>query len=49
MVFLENGVNDILVINEMIVVEGRKDTVSIKRAVEADTIETNGSAVGESV
>lgn len=49
MVFLENGVNDIFVINEMIVVEGRKDTVSIKRAVEADTIETNGSAVGESV
>ncbi|MFB4161962.1 ribonuclease M5 [Geomicrobium sp. JSM 1781026] len=32
-------------IKECIVVEGRDDTVAIKRAVEADTIETVGSAV----
>ncbi len=36
-------------IKEVIIVEGRSDTVAIKRAVKADTIETNGSAVGESV
>ncbi|WP_338553795.1 ribonuclease M5 [Paenibacillus sp. KS-LC4] len=36
-------------IKEMIVVEGKEDTVAIKRAVEADTIETNGSAIGEDV
>lgn len=36
-------------IKEVIVVEGKDDTVAIKRAVEADTIETNGSAVNESV
>ncbi|MFC0525662.1 ribonuclease M5 [Pontibacillus salicampi] len=35
-------------IKEVIVVEGKDDTVNIKRAVEADTIETNGSAVDES-
>ncbi|WP_332697225.1 ribonuclease M5 [Halalkalibacter lacteus] len=35
-------------IKEIIVVEGKDDTVAIKRAVEADTIETNGSAVNES-
>lgn len=32
-------------INEIIVVEGKDDTVAIKRAVHADTIETNGSAI----
>lgn len=32
-------------IREVIVVEGRDDTVAIKRAVDADTIETNGSAI----
>lgn len=32
-------------INEIIVVEGKDDTRAIQRAVEADTIETNGSAV----
>lgn len=32
-------------ISEIIVVEGKDDTVAIKRAVEADTIETNGSAL----
>ncbi|WP_078556460.1 ribonuclease M5 [Bacillus alkalicellulosilyticus] len=36
-------------IKEVIVVEGRDDTVAIQRAVEADTIETNGSAIGEEV
>lgn len=36
-------------IKEIIVVEGRDDTVAIKRAVDADTIETSGSAVGDRV
>ncbi|MCM3598953.1 ribonuclease M5 [Metabacillus idriensis] len=36
-------------IKEIIVVEGRDDTTAIKRAVDADTIETNGSAIGDSV
>ncbi|OBR62556.1 ribonuclease M5 [Paenibacillus oryzae] len=36
-------------IKEIIVVEGKDDTAAIKRAVDADTIETNGSAIGESV
>ncbi len=36
-------------IKEMIVVEGKDDTAAIKRAVEADTIETNGSAIGADV
>ncbi|NMO97733.1 ribonuclease M5 [Paenibacillus lemnae] len=36
-------------IKEVIVVEGRDDTVAIKRAVEADTIETGGSAVNRAV
>ncbi len=35
-------------INEVIVVEGKSDTEKIKRAVEADTIETNGSAISTS-
>ena len=34
-------------INEVIVVEGKDDTTAIKRAVGADTIETNGSAISE--
>lgn len=34
-------------IQEIIVVEGKDDTVAIKRAVGADTIETNGSAISE--
>lgn len=29
-------------IKELIVVEGKSDTVAVKRAVEADTIETGG-------
>lgn len=32
-------------IKEVIVVEGKADTAKIKQAVEADTIETNGSAI----
>ena len=36
-------------IQEIIVVEGKDDTAAVKRAVEADTIETGGSAVGEDV
>ncbi len=34
---------------QIIVVEGKDDTAAIKRAVEADTIETNGSALNDSV
>ncbi|MYL51601.1 ribonuclease M5 [Halobacillus litoralis] len=36
-------------IKEVIVVEGKDDTARIKSAVDADTIETNGSAIDESV
>ncbi|WP_010531227.1 ribonuclease M5 [Lentibacillus jeotgali] len=36
-------------IKEVIVVEGRDDTSKIHQSVEADTIETNGSAVNASV
>lgn len=36
-------------IAEMIVVEGKEDTVAIRRAVDADTIETGGSAIDEKV
>ncbi len=32
-------------IKEIIVVEGKDDTTAIKRSVNADTIETNGSAI----
>ncbi|MDQ0216207.1 ribonuclease M5 [Oikeobacillus pervagus] len=32
-------------IKEIVVVEGKDDTIAIQRAVNADTIETNGSAV----
>ena len=34
-------------IKEIIVVEGKADTVKLKRAVDADTIETNGSEISE--
>jgi len=34
-------------IKEVIVVEGKDDTTAIKNAVNADTIETNGSAISE--
>lgn len=36
-------------VNEVIVVEGKKDTQAIQRAVEADTIETNGSAIPDQI
>lgn len=36
-------------LREMIVVEGKEDTVAIRRALEADTIETGGSAINEAV
>ncbi len=35
-------------IKEIIVVEGKSDTIAIKRAVRADTIETNGSEISAS-
>lgn len=34
-------------IKEIIVVEGKKDTAKIQKAVDADTIETNGTEVSE--
>lgn len=34
-------------IQEIIVVEGKDDTTAIKRSVDADTIETNGSAISK--
>ncbi|GIO28168.1 ribonuclease M5 [Ornithinibacillus bavariensis] len=34
-------------IKEIIVVEGKDDTAKIKQAVDADTIETNGSAINQ--
>lgn len=40
---------EIMKIKEIIVVEGKDDTTAIKRAVDADTIETNGSSIGDSV
>jgi ribonuclease M5 len=36
-------------IKELIVVEGKSDTAAIKRAVEAETIETGGSAINKDV
>ncbi|MBM7601307.1 ribonuclease M5 [Virgibacillus halotolerans] len=39
----------VLKIKEVIVVEGRDDTAKIRRAVNADTIETNGSAVNKEI
>ncbi|GGJ89233.1 ribonuclease M5 [Lentibacillus kapialis] len=36
-------------VKEIIVVEGRDDTSKIRQTVEADTIETNGSAVNDRV
>lgn len=40
---------ELTLIKEVIVVEGKDDTTAIKRAVDADTIETNGSAIGKEV
>ncbi|HLR08593.1 MAG TPA: ribonuclease M5 [Bacillota bacterium] len=36
-------------VKEIIVVEGRDDTAKIKQAVDADTIETNGSAINKAI
>lgn len=36
-------------VKEIIVVEGKNDTLAIKRAVDADTIETRGSAIPKHV
>lgn len=36
-------------IREMIVVEGKDDSTSIRRAVDAETIETGGSAINEDI
>lgn len=36
-------------VKEIIVVEGKNDTLAIKRAVDADTIETRGSAIPDHV
>ena len=38
-----------MIIKEIIVVEGRDDTTAIKRALNADTIETGGSAISKEV
>lgn len=38
-----------MIIKEIIVVEGKSDTLAINRAVKADTIETNGSAISDAV
>ncbi|WP_422385906.1 ribonuclease M5 [Paraliobacillus zengyii] len=45
-----NGMEEIKVqIKEVIVVEGKDDTAKVKQAVDADTIETNGSAVNDRI
>ena len=36
-------------IREVIVVEGKRDTIAVRRAVDADTIETGGSSIGKEV
>ncbi|EQB38709.1 MULTISPECIES: ribonuclease M5 [Virgibacillus] len=36
-------------IKEVIVVEGRDDTAKVRQAVDADTIETNGSAINQTI
>ncbi|MCZ0703615.1 ribonuclease M5 [Natronobacillus azotifigens] len=36
-------------IKEIIVVEGKDDTAKVKQAIDADTIETNGSAVDKNI
>lgn len=44
---LFSGKRNTVDIKEVIVVEGKSDTIAIKRATGADTIETNGSAVSQ--
>ncbi|HEY4599880.1 MAG TPA: ribonuclease M5 [Cerasibacillus sp.] len=36
-------------LKEIIVVEGKDDTVKVNQAVQADTIETNGSAINDAI
>lgn len=43
--FLRRREGWIVKVNEVIVVEGKNDTMAIRNAVEADTIETRGSAL----
>ena len=38
-----------MIIKEIIVVEGRDDSAKIRQAVDADTIETNGSAINKRI
>src|SRR5690625_906925 len=38
-----------LKIKEIIIVEGRNDTIKVQQAVQADTIETNGSAIDDAI
>jgi ribonuclease M5 len=45
--FITKELACIMKIKEIIVVEGKDDTTAIKRSVDADTIETNGSAVNQ--
>jgi ribonuclease M5 len=45
MIKMEENFN--MKIKEVIVVEGKDDTTAIRRAVDADTIETNGSAIND--
>jgi ribonuclease M5 len=45
--FYHSRTEEIMRIKEIIVVEGKDDTTTIKRAVDADTIETNGSAINQ--
>src|SRR6185437_15191230 len=42
-----NGKRNFVNIKEIIVVEGKSDTIAVRRATGADTIETNGSAIDE--
>lgn len=42
-----NFEEEVMKIREIIVVEGKDDTTAIKRALDADTIETNGSAINQ--
>jgi ribonuclease M5 len=46
-IFLGYWSEDIMKIKEIIVVEGKDDTTAIRKALDADTIETNGSAINE--
>lgn len=45
--FYQDCTEELMRIQEIIVVEGKDDTTAIKRAIDADTIETNGSAINQ--